>query len=185
MCRWAGLWLAGFSGIAARACRACDPRLANSLIEGVRPTVVKDQIEHPATIAYEKWNSFSRITVGQPERTRPALWGPSPRFVADPIEQRWMNIDGGAGTAVYRFSGDLNELAFLRYDVTNLAYAVPGLQTGAVIGVGGGRDLFSARVWCLRSGRRRDQPDLHRPVDPALRDRHRHRSAARPFLRSR
>ena len=47
--------------------------IANSLIEGVRPTVVKDQIEHPATIAYEKWNSFSRITVGQPERTRPAL----------------------------------------------------------------------------------------------------------------
>ena len=104
--------------------------LANSLIEGVRPTVVKDQIEHPATIAYEKWNSFSRITVGQPERTRPALWGPSPRYVPDPIEQRWMNIDGGAGTAVYRFSGDLNELAFLRYDVTNLAYAIPGSRPG-------------------------------------------------------
>ena len=135
--RYRGAVLAGLAILA----------FANSLIEGVRPTVVKDQIEHPATIAYEKWNSFSRITVGQPERTRPALWGPSPRFVADPIEQRWMNIDGGAGTAVYRFSGDLNELAFLRYDVTNLAYAVPGLQTGAVIGVGGGRDLLSARVF--------------------------------------
>ncbi len=58
-----------------------------------------------------------------------------------------MNIDGGAGTAVYRFSGDLNELAFLRYDVTNLAYAIPGLQSGAVIGVGGGRDLLAARLF--------------------------------------
>jgi hypothetical protein len=135
--RYRGAVLAGLAILA----------LANSLIEGVRPTVVKDQIEHPATIAYEKWNSFSRITVGQPERTRPALWGPSPRYVADPIEQRWMNIDGGAGTAVYRFSGDVNELAFLRYDVTNLAYAVPSLQTGAVIGVGGGRDLLSARLF--------------------------------------
>jgi spermidine synthase len=121
--------------------------LANSLTEGVRPTVVKDQIEHPHTIAFEKWNSFSRITVGQFERARPVLWGPSPLYAADPIEQRWMNIDGGAGTAVYRFSGDLNELAFLRYDVTNLAYAIPGLRSGAVIGVGGGRDLLSARVF--------------------------------------
>ena len=41
-----------------------------------------------------------------------------------------MNIDGGAGTAVYRFSGDLDEVAFLRYDVTNLAYAIRGLRTG-------------------------------------------------------
>jgi spermidine synthase len=121
--------------------------LGNSLTEAVRPTVVKDQIEHPETIAFEKWNSFSRITVGQPATARPALWGPSPLYAADPVEQRWMNIDGGAGTAVYRFSGDLNELAFLRYDVTNLAYAIPGLRSGAVIGVGGGRDLLSARVF--------------------------------------
>ena len=35
---------------------------------------------------------------------------------------------------------------FLRYDVTNLAYNIPGLRTGAVIGVGGGRDVLSARL---------------------------------------
>src|SRR5215218_4929777 len=58
-----------------------------------------------------------------------------------------MNIDGGAGTAVYRYGGDLNEVAFLRDDVTNLAYALPDLRTGAVIGVGGGRDLLSARLF--------------------------------------
>ena len=33
-----------------------------------------------------------------------------------------MNIDGSAGTAMYRFNGDLAELDFLKYDVTNLAY---------------------------------------------------------------
>ena len=31
--------------------------------------------------------------------------------------------------------------------MTNLAYAVPGLKTAAVIGVGGGRDLLSARLF--------------------------------------
>ena len=121
---------------------------ANSVTEGIRPTIVKDSVEHPETIAYEKWNSFSRITVGQSAESTPSLWGPSPRFTAqDRIEQRWMNIDGGAGTAVYRFEGDLEELDFLRFDVTNLAYAIPGLETGAVIGVGGGRDLLSARLF--------------------------------------
>jgi hypothetical protein len=123
---------------------------ANSLTDkGIRPTIVKDTIEQPEIIAYEKWNSFSRITVAQSLASPPALWGPSPRFVPYEIEQRWMNIDGGAGTAVYRFRGDLQELAFLHYDVTNLAYAIPGLTTGAVIGVGGGRDLLSARLYGL------------------------------------
>ncbi|MBZ6077148.1 hypothetical protein [Microvirga puerhi] len=120
---------------------------ANSLKEGVRPTVVKDNIEQPATIAYEKWNSFSRITIGQSRMTQPVLWGPSPRFVPPLIDERWMHIDGGAATAVYRFSGNIEEVSFLRYDVTNLAHAIPGHRTGAVIGVGGGRDLLSARLF--------------------------------------
>jgi predicted membrane-bound spermidine synthase len=120
---------------------------ANSVLEGVRPTIVKDSIEQREAIAYEKWNSFSRITVTRSETASPVLWGPSPRHKPQPIEQRHMNIDGGAGTAVYRYSGDLKEVAFLRDDVTNLAYAMPGLRTGAVIGVGGGRDLLSARLF--------------------------------------
>ena len=37
-----------------------------------------------------------------------------------------MDIDGAAGTAMYHFAGDLEELSFLRYDMTNLAYAIPG-----------------------------------------------------------
>src|SRR5215213_9891991 len=124
--------------------------LANSLSsQGIRPTMVKGTIEHPEKIAYEKWNSFSRITVDHSRQAPPALWGPSPRLPQQQIEQRWMNMDGGAGTAVYQFSGDLEELSFLRYDITNLAYAIPGLGTGAVIGVGGGRDVLSARLFGL------------------------------------
>ena len=126
----------------------CVLAAANSLTTaGVRPTVVKDKLERPEHIAYEKWNSFSRITVGHSGKASPALWGRSSQLPPQEIEQRWMNIDGAAGTAVYRFSGNLDELSFLRYDVTNLAYAVPGLKTGAVIGVGGGRDLLSARLF--------------------------------------
>ena len=64
-----------------------------------------------------------------------------------------MNIDGGAGTVMYHFGGDLEELAFLRYDITNLAYAIPGLKSGAVIGVGGGRDLLLGPPSRGRKGR--------------------------------
>ena len=123
--------------------------LANSLAapNGIRPTIVKDNVERPAQIAYEKWNSFSRVTLEHSGKTTPALWGPSPRLPSQEVYQAWLTIDGGAGTAVYRFFGDLQEVSFLRYDVSNLAYAIPGLNTGAVIGVGGGRDLLSARLF--------------------------------------
>ncbi len=123
---------------------------ANTLTPyGVRPTIIKDHLEGPADLAYDRWNSFSRITVSQNQTAPPAMFGASPRLPPSTIDQRALNIDGGAGTALYRFDRNLESLAFLRYDVTNLAYAIPGLETGAVIGVGGGRDVLSQRLFGL------------------------------------
>ena len=59
-----------------------------------------------------------------------------PEMVAD---QRILDIDSIAATQMYRFDGDLSKLDFLRYDITNLAYAVRHQGRCAVIGVGGGR----------------------------------------------
>jgi hypothetical protein len=116
-------------------------------IHGVRPTIVKDQLEAPADLAYDRWNSFSRITVAQSDTGPPAMCGPSPHLPPSTIEQRWLTIDGGAGTSIYRFDGNLAIVGFLRHDVSNLAYAIPNLKTGAVIGVGGGRDVLSQRLF--------------------------------------
>jgi hypothetical protein len=122
--------------------------IANTLtIHGVRPTIVKDQLEVPSNFAYDRWNSFSRITVALSNTGSPAMWGPSPRLPRSTIEQRGLKIDGGAGSIIYRFDGNLASLEFLRHDVTNLAYAIPNLNTGAVIGVGGGRDVLSQRLF--------------------------------------
>jgi len=118
---------------------------------GVRPTIVKDRLETPADIAYDRWNAFSRIVVGHSYTGPPATWGPSPRLPPSTVEQRWLTIDGDAGTSIYRFDGNLAGLGFLRYDVSNLVYAVPNLRTGAVIGVGGGRDVLSQRLFGVRS----------------------------------
>jgi SAM-dependent methyltransferase len=125
--------------------------IANTLTTyGVRPTIIKDHLEGPADLAYDRWNSFSRITVSQNQTVPPAMFGASPHLPRSTIEQRALKIDGGAGTAVYRFDGKLESVGFLRYDVTNLAYAIPNLETGAVIGVGGGRDVLSQRLFGLR-----------------------------------
>src|SRR5712672_2141453 len=103
--------------------------IANTLTSyGVRPTLIKDQLEAPADLAYDRWNSFSRITVAHSETSPPAMWGPSPRLPHSTIEQRSLTIDGGAGTSIYRFDGNLAGFGFLRHDVSNLAYAIPNLK---------------------------------------------------------
>lgn len=118
--------------------------------KGIQPLVVKDKVQDPTDAPiYTKWNTFSRIAVYEKGIQFPQMWGPSPTF--DPkawlIEQRLMNIDGDAVTVAYRWKGDVADAAFLRYDVVNLAHYLPGHQRAAVIGVGGGRDLLSARVF--------------------------------------
>jgi hypothetical protein len=125
--------------------------IANTLTDhGVRPTNFKDQVETADKHAYDRWNSFSRITVSQNETVPPGMFGASPHLPRSDVDQRSLLIDGGAGTAMYRFDGNLESLGFLRYDVTNLAYAIPNLKTGAVIGVGGGRDVLSQRLFGVR-----------------------------------
>jgi hypothetical protein len=126
--------LAAFNGISDR---------------GVRPAIVKDRLEPPRMYMYEEWNSFSRISVANVGVASPPLWGPSPAIP----KKRWgvalrhATIDGAAGTPAHEYEGDLSKLDFLRYDITNLAYNLPGRPKVAVIGVGGGRDIQSAAVF--------------------------------------
>jgi hypothetical protein len=51
------------------------------------------------------------------------------------VFQTELNIDGDAATYAYRFAGDLNQVRFLRYDVTNLAYFLPDRERVLIIGV--------------------------------------------------
>src|SRR5439155_1442838 len=80
-------------------------------LHGIQPIVVKVAVEgRDRSLVYEKWNSFSRVTVrsGAPgELQRPALWGPSPKLPSDmKIEAKFATIDGAAGTQMVRFDGD-------------------------------------------------------------------------------
>ena len=125
--------------------------LNSSTVHGLQPLVVKDQIDHRANIAYEKWNSYSRIHVTHPVEAPPFLWSASETMPADlKVQQRGLNIDGDSFTVMYRFDGDLKKVDFLKYDLTNVAYRLRHQGRAAVIGVGGGRDLLSAYLFGFR-----------------------------------
>lgn len=131
-----------FSGIIALA-------IFNSIgNHSIKPIVVKGRVERPMpAFLYEAWNSFSRVTVTGRKEVPVSMWGPSPTMPSWKFEQCYMTIDGDAGTPIYRFRGDLKEMEFLKFDVTNLAYFLPNMKRAAIIGVGGGRDILSARLF--------------------------------------
>ena len=105
-------------------------------------------IEVGTDYEFEKWNSFSRLAVTTPDENPPQLWGASPSLPpASEVEQRALNIDGFAGTFMPRFSGNTDAVDFLKYDITNLAYAARPTGRVAIIGVGSGRDLLSAYIF--------------------------------------
>lgn len=123
--------------------------LLNALTDrGVQPLVVKDSLElRRGDVRLEKWNSFSRVQAYTPFKGAPILWGASartPRFSHDQIP---MNIDGDAATVMYKFDGNADHAAFLRYDVTNLGYYIRSSGQAVVLGAGSGRDVLAARVF--------------------------------------
>jgi len=123
--------------------------LLNSLTPmGLRPIMVKDHLEQHLGSRYEKWNSYSRIVADPPLDGLPYLWGPSPQLPQDlKVSMAPLNIDGAAGTVMHHYDGTNASIDFLRYDLVNLAYSLPGIHKSAVIGVGGGRDLMSAHLF--------------------------------------
>ena len=120
---------------------------------GMQPISAKfGEIEVGTDYEFEKWNSFSRVAVStHAPRSRPQLWGASPSLPPGlRVEQRELNIDGFAGTFMPRFSGNTDAVDFLKYDITNLAYAARPTGRVAIIGVGSGRDLLSAYTFGAR-----------------------------------
>jgi hypothetical protein len=117
---------------------------------GLVLSFAKGKVEEPANIVHTQWNSYSRIRVEKMTHGSPTMWGASPTMPRVQIDQHALNIDGDAGTALFRFGGNLSEVDFLKYDITNIAYHVRNRGRAAIIGVGGGRDLLAAYVFGFR-----------------------------------
>jgi predicted membrane-bound spermidine synthase len=146
----------------AKACSVLGSLLAvfvvaNTLLTNwqmplIRLRWVKGAVE--GILLYEKWNSFSRITVtGRPDLPQsPTGWGLSPACPADlRVRELRLVIDGAATTRLIAFDGDLAEVEHLRYDVTNVAHHLRSGASVLAIGSGGGRDILSALVFRQKS----------------------------------
>lgn len=112
----------------------------------VYPRWVKNGALPQSELDYDEWNAISRVVVRKEQGGAPYLWGPSSRTPPGmDVRAAWLQIDGDAGTLLTRFGGDREkDLAFLDYDLSTIAYALPGLRRAAIIGVGGGRDVLTA-----------------------------------------
>ncbi len=103
---------------------------------------------------YEKWNSFSRIRViGNPNKPeKPVSWGLSSVYPSErEVRQLHMDIDATAGTVLTAFDGNLEDVEYLKYDVTNLAHYIRRDSKVLAVGPGGGRDILSALVFEQKS----------------------------------
>jgi spermidine synthase len=123
--------------------------ILNSLAPvGLRPVLVKDHFERSGFKVYEKWNSYSRITVGRPQLRIPDLWSGSSKMPPETRAlQALLTIDGGAGSEMSRYDGNPQSISYLQYDLVGLAYRLHGIDKSAVIGVGGGRDVLTAHYF--------------------------------------
>lgn len=96
-------------------------------------------------VLFHKWNSFSRVGVYD----RPhGDWALSASYHGGLPESRMMDIDSAASTPIVGTGTGLEAAAYLRYELTALAYHLKREGfTALVIGPGGGRDLLSALVF--------------------------------------
>ncbi len=123
--------------------------IGNALLgtRGLRPLVVKSETAKTQRLTEERWNSFSRIAMKMRPHSDAFLWSASAIAPEVKLDQGWLNIDGDAGTPIYRYHGDPHELDFLRYDLPSLGYYIRHQGRSAVIGIGGGRDLLTASIF--------------------------------------
>jgi hypothetical protein len=103
------------------------------------------------SIEYERWNSFSRITVLKPEPDA-QNWSLSSTFRGSlKVPSRLLTIDAIAGTQLIGFDGDLKKVEFLRWDLPNFVHHLRRDARVAIVGPGGGRDVLTAKLFGQKS----------------------------------
>lgn len=97
-------------------------------------------------VIFEKWNSFSRVTVSTPALS-PLTPSNSESSKLSLLPQLHIRIDSDALTPVMKFDGDWSKISDIRYDISTLAYQLKQPGRVLIIGVGGGIDVIRALMF--------------------------------------
>ncbi len=103
---------------------------------------------------YEKWNSFSRVSIdGDSTKYEiPFGWGLSDKYDRSrKIRQLMLNIDAHSTTVLSRFDGNKDSLEHLKYDISNVVHNIRKDADVLVIGSGGGRDVLTSIAFNQKS----------------------------------
>lgn len=97
-------------------------------------------------IIFTKWNSFSRVTVHQPNP------GPGgiislPKRLARSFGELGIRIDADAYTSLPQYHGDPEAVAYLKSDLASLVFRLAPPGKSLIIGPGGGRDVLIALLY--------------------------------------
>jgi hypothetical protein len=124
------------------------------------------------TPIWEKWTATARLTVFDRFPWDPNAgfrWGVGSRYEGrDTPLQYWLEQDSSAGTPIVDGRGGLARLDYLLYDVTSVGYQLRPARRAAIIGAGGGRDIWTARLTGVRA---LDAIELHPEIVTAMRSR--------------
>ncbi|MGH2575156.1 MAG: hypothetical protein ACRDFC_05580 [Ignavibacteria bacterium] len=103
---------------------------------------------------YEKWNSFSRVSIdGDSSKLEvPFGWGLSNTYDRNKkVKQLMLNIDAHSTTVLSAFDGNIKNLEHLKYDVSNIVHYLRKESDVLIIGSGGGRDVLSSLLFEQKS----------------------------------
>ncbi|UCF41256.1 MAG: hypothetical protein JSW43_02680 [Gemmatimonadota bacterium] len=109
--------------------------------------VAKGRPQLPALVT--RWNAYSRVEVnGTPQDLvtprEPFGFGYSSTLPDVATRELFLRYDADALTQITGFDGDLDQLAYLGYDVTSAPYHMRRFERVLVLGAGGGRDVLTA-----------------------------------------
>ncbi len=130
----------GFIAIALAGANAASPG-------GLRVLYSKGGVVAWNNVVSEDWSIHGRVLTMKNRTAAPYFWGAGKGARKFKVNLRLMDIDGLSATSMTKWDGlTMDDLAWVRHDVTSLAYHLRKGGDAGVIGVGGGRDLLTA-LW--------------------------------------
>lgn len=115
-------------------------------LHGIQPIWSKGQIDRRDDILAEVWSPVGKVRARSLGLGPPAMKAPAPSMPDVQVEQILLNIDNDADSPITKYIGNLQDFAFLNYDLTSLAAQLRPGGTAAIIGLGGGRDALTCAI---------------------------------------